>query len=385
MAIDEQTFAELSRAVSQFVREQLVPLESTIEQADAMPPSVVAKMRELGLFGLTIPVRYGGLGLSLFDEMRLVFEFGWTSPAFHSVFGGNNGIAGEGLIIAGTETQKQAYLPKLASGEFIGAFAMTEPEAGSDAAGLRCTARKVANGWWLSGTKRYITNAPIANLFTVLARTDPDQRAGSAISAFLVEANTPGMTLGLPDKKMGHRGSPTCDVILDNCFVADTAMLGNEGEGLKLALQVVDRGRLRVAALCVGIAERLIHDIVHYALQRKQFGRPIVEFQLVAAMLADSKAEAYASRCMVLDAARRGETEASISTEAACAKMFCSEMAGRVADRAVQVYGGAGYIADYGIERFYRDVRLFRLYEGTTQIQQLVIARNMVKAAQFGA
>ena len=264
----------------------------------------------------------------------------------------------------------------------IASFALTEPEAGSDAASLRTTARRSGNGWVLNGTKRFITNAPEASLFTVMARTDPENKGAGGISAFLVEAPNAGLKLGKLDRKMGQRGAHTCDVIFEDCFVpADALLGGKEGQGFKTAMKVLDRGRLHIAAVAVGVAERLLQDMLRYARERKQFGQPIGEFQLVQAMLADSRAEAYAARSMVLDAARRRDAGEDVATEASCCKYFATEMVGRVADRAVQVHGGSGYIADFGVERFYRDVRLFRLYEGTSQIQQLVIARNMLREA----
>jgi acyl-CoA dehydrogenase len=317
------------------------------------------------------------------EEVQVAFELGQTSPAFRSMIGTNNGIGSQGIVMDGTEEQKQKYLPKLAAGEIIGSFALTEPDAGSDAASLRTTARRSGSAYVLNGTKRFITNAPEAGLFTVMARTDPDKKGASGISAFLIEAGAPGMRIGPIDKKMGQKGAHTADLILEDCRVPASQLLGGrEGQGFKTAMKVLDRGRLHIASVCVGVAERLIRDSLRYAMERVQFRKPIVEFQLIQAMLADSKAEAYATRCMVLDAARRKDAGEDVNTEAACCKMFATEMVGRVADRAVQIHGGAGYIADYGVERFYRDVRLFRLYEGTTQIQQLVIARNMIREAR---
>jgi acyl-CoA dehydrogenase len=283
----------------------------------------------------------------------------------------------------GTDEQKKHYLPKLTAGEIIGAFALTEPEAGSDAGSLRTSARRDGDGYVLNGTKRYITNAPEAGLFTVFARTDPKTTGAKGVSAFLVEAGTPGLSLGKIDKKMGQRGAHTCDVIFDDCRVPASALLGGvEGQGFKTAMKTLDRGRLHIAAVSVGVAERLIRDSLLYAMDRKQFGKPIAEFQLIQAMLADSRAEAYAARCMVMDAARRRDAGENVNTLAGCCKLFATEMVGRVADRAVQIHGGAGYVSDYAVERFYRDVRLFRIYEGTTQIQQLVIARNMIREAR---
>jgi acyl-CoA dehydrogenase len=382
MALDPQTLREFLDTIARFVRERLAPAEAEVAESDAVPEAIIAEMRRLGLFGMTIPEVYGGLGLSMSDEAQVLFELCQTAPAFRSVHGTNNGIGSQGIVIDGSEEQKRKYLPRLASGETIASFALTEPEAGSDAASLRTTARRAGNGWVLNGTKRFITNAPEASLFTVMARTDPENKGAGGISAFLVEAPSPGLKLGKPDRKMGQRGAHTCDVIFEDCRVPAEALLGGkEGRGFKTAMKVLDRGRIHIAAVCVGVAERLIRDMTRYAKDRVQFGQPIGEFQLVQAMLADSRAEAYAARAMVLDAARRKDAGETVSTEASCCKYFASEMVGRVADRAVQIHGGSGYIADFGVERFYRDVRLFRLYEGTSQIQQLVIARNMLRAA----
>jgi acyl-CoA dehydrogenase len=339
-------------------------------------------MRALGLFGLSIPEEYGGLGLSMFDEVQIAFEFGRTSPAFRSVIGTNNGIGSHGIIIDGTETQKNHYLPRLASGEIISAFALTEPQSGSDAASISTTARREGNEYVINGTKRYITNAPEASLFTVFARTAPKAEGVKGISALLVEGDLPGITIGPWDRKMGQRGAHTADVTFTDCRVnADALISGAEGVGFKTAMKVLDRGRIHIGAVCVAAAERLIDDSLRYAMERQQFGQPIAEFQLIQAMLADSRAEAYAARCMVEETARRRDSGLPVVTEASCCKLFCAEMVGRVADRAVQIHGGAGYMAEYGIERFYRDVRLFRIYEGTSQIQQLVIARNMIREA----
>ncbi|MBY5406436.1 acyl-CoA dehydrogenase family protein [Rhizobium leguminosarum] len=383
MALDAETMEQLLDTVSRFVRDRLVPLEFKVAADDAIPGAIKQEIRDLGLFGLSIPVEYGGLGLSMEEEVRVAFELGRTSPAFRSLIGTNNGIGSQGLVLDGTEEQKRKYLPRLATGELISSFALTEPEAGSDAASLRTTARRDGDHVVLNGTKRFITNAPHAGLFTVFARTDGSE---GKISAFLVEAGTPGLTLGPIDKKMGQSGSHTCDVIFDDCRIPASAVLGeSEGRGFQTAMRVLDRGRLHISAICVGMAERLIADSLSYAMSRTQFGEPIAQFQLIQALLADSRAEAYAARCMVLETARAKDRGKSVSTDAACCKMFASEMVGRVADRAVQIHGGAGYMMDYGIERFYRDARLFRIYEGTTQIQQLVIARNMIREAKNAA
>ncbi|NHQ91201.1 acyl-CoA dehydrogenase family protein [Janthinobacterium lividum] len=383
MIRDEETLNILLDSIARFVREVLVPNEALVAETDTIPPAIVAQMRELGLFGLSIPEAYGGLELSMEEEVRVAFEIARTSPAFRSLIGTNNGIGSQGIVIDGTEAQKQYYLPKLAAGEIIGSFALTEAGSGSDAASLRTTAVRDGDFYILNGSKRYITNAPEASIFTVMARTDPVKRGASAISAFIVEKDTPGLSLGKIDRKMGQQGAHTCDVIFENCRVpAANVIGGKEGVGFKTAMKVLDKGRLHIAAVCVGAAERMLADALAYAMERQQFGQPIAEFQLIQAMLADSKAEIYAARSMVLDAARRRDNKEDISTEASCCKLFASEMCGRVADRSVQIHGGAGYISEYAAERFYRDVRLFRIYEGTTQIQQIVIARNMIKAAQ---
>jgi acyl-CoA dehydrogenase len=382
MIRDPDIMSALLDSVRRFVRERLVPAEEAVADTDEIPEAIVAQMKELGLFGLTIPEAYGGLGLTMEEEALVMFEMGETSPAFRSIFGTTVGIGSQGILMDGTAEQKDRYLPRLASGELIASFALTEPEAGSDAASLKTTARRDGDDYVVNGSKRFITNAPQAGIFTLMARTDTGDKSAGGISAFIVEAGSPGLSLGKRDKKMGQRGAHTCDVIFDDVRVPARNLIGGrEGAGFKTAMKVLDKGRIHIAAICVGVAERLLRDTLRYAMERKQFGQPLAEFQLVQAMLADSRTELYAARCMVIDAARRRDAGENVAVEAACCKYYASEMVGRVADRAVQVFGGAGYTADAGIERFYRDVRLFRIYEGTSQIQQIVIARGMVKAA----
>lgn len=383
--MDEDTLEQTRRELRRFVREKLVPLEKQVADEDRIPDEIRRSFAEMGLYGISIPEEYGGLGLTMDEEAELIFEMGWTSPAFRSMFGSNVGIGSQGILMDGTPEQKQAWLPRLASGEVVASFALTEPEAGSDAASLRTRAERQGDHYIVNGTKRFITNAPHAGIFTLMARTDPNNKGAGGITAFIVEAKTPGITIGKPDKKMGQRGAHTADVIFDNAKVPAANIIGGrEGQGFKTAMKVLDRGRLHIAALCVGAAERLIHEAVSYARDRKQFGQPIAEFQLVQAMLADSKTEAYAARCMVRDAAKRYAAGETVSLEASTCKLFASEMVGRVADRAVQIHGGSGYMQEFAVERFYRDVRLFRLYEGTSQIQQLVIARQMLRQAEAG-
>jgi acyl-CoA dehydrogenase len=382
MIRDQETLDQILGTLRKFVRERLIPNEAVLAETDQVPADIIQEMKDIGLFGLAIPEAYGGLGLTMEEEVRVAMEIGQTSPAFRSIFGTNNGIGAQGILIDGTDEQKEYYVPRMATGEIISAFCLTEPESGSDAASLRTTAVRDGDHYVLNGTKRYITNGPEADLFTVMARTDPSDKSAKGITAFVVDGNTPGLSRGPTDKKMGQKGSHTCDIIFEDCRVPAANIIGlKEGQGFKTAMKVLDRGRLHIAAVCVGVANRLIDESLRYAMERKQFGVPLSDQQLVQAMLADSKTETYAAECMVLDGARRKDAGENVSTLASCSKLFCSEMVGRVADRAVQVHGGAGYMAEYAVERFYRDVRLFRIYEGTSQIQQLVIARNMVRDA----
>ena len=384
MIRDKELLEALVETVRRFVRERLVPAERIVESTNAVPEDIIEEMRALGLFGMSIPELYGGLGLTMEEEVMVAIELGYTAPAFRSVIGTNNGIGSQAIIVDGTEAQKRQWLPRMASGEVVGSFALTEPDVGSDAGSVRSSARKVDGGYVLNGTKRYITNAPIADVFTFMARTGGEGAAG--IDAFLVPRSSDGLELGPIDRKMGQRGTRTCDVILNDCYVPEDALIGGvEGKGFKTAMKVLNRGRLHIAAVCAGTAQRLCDESVAYALSRRQFGKAIGEHQLVKAMLADSGTETFAGRSMVIESARRMDSGENIIREASSCKLFCSEMVGRVADRAVQIHGGAGYMQDYPVERFYRDVRLFRIYEGTSQIQQIVIANAMLAAAEGAA
>jgi acyl-CoA dehydrogenase len=378
MALDAETFDALIDTVRRFVTERLRPLEADVEAQDAIPEDVTAEMKAMGMFGLSIAEEYGGLGLTMLEEVKVAIELGRTTPAFRSSFGTNVGIGSQGLVMAGSPEQKAEWLPKIASGDIITSFALTEPDVGSDSGAVKTKAVWDGQTYRLSGTKRFITNADKADLFTVMARTG-DAPGGRGVSAFLVPRDLAGVSIGEPEKKMGQKGAKVADVIFDDVIVPVENRLGAEGEGFKIAMRVLDRGRLHISAVCVGVAERLIADCVAYASERKQFGKPIAEHQLIQAMIADSKTEALAARALVLETAAAKDEGKDVVMESAAAKYFASEMVGRVADRAVQIYGGAGYIADYGIERLYRDVRLFRIYEGTSQIQQLIIARETLK------
>lgn len=382
MALDTETREALIETVRRFVREKCVPVEAKVSEEDRVPESVIAEMRELGLFGLSIPTAFGGLGLTMEEEVLVCFELGQTSPAFRSVIGTNVGIGSQGVVMFGTEAQKNEWLPKLASGEVVASFALTEPGAGSDAASVRTTAIRDGDDYIVNGTKRYITNAPRAGMFTVMARSEPDVAGPGAITAFIVPAGTKGMSFGKPDKKMGQKGTITTDVIFEDAIVPAANIIGGvPGRGFKTAMKVLDRGRIHLSALASGMSQRLLEEQVRYASERQQFGEKIGSFQLVQALIADSRVDGYASKVMVSDVARRFDAGEKVSADVACTKYFTSEAVGRVADRTVQIFGGAGYMAEYKAERFYRDVRLLRIYEGTSQIQQIIIAKALLREA----
>ena len=376
-----EMFALMLREIRRFVRSEVVPLEAQIDETDEIPERIREQAAELGLYGFALPAEHGGIGLTMEQEVQLVFELGWTTPAFRSMVGTNNGIGGHVLVLGGTPEQQRRLLPPLASGELTAAFALTEPEAGSSPADLMTSARHVGDGWVLDGTKRFITNAPVAGLFMVFARSSGEIGSADGISAFAVPSDTPGLTVGPRDHKMGQAGAWTADVILDGVHVGGDSLIGGlEGTGYRTALACLAHGRLHIAALCVGLAARLVEESLGRALARRQGGRPIAEHQLVAAMLADSQTDLMAGRALVLETARAFDEGIDTRLGPACAKLFASEMVGRVADRAVQIHGGAGYIRGIPVERFYRDARLFRIYEGTSQIQQLVIAAELVRS-----
>jgi acyl-CoA dehydrogenase len=379
--MDAEDFRQIRDAVRALVREQVVPLEERIEEEDRIPDVLRARAAEMGLFGYALPEEHGGLGVTMAEDVQLAFEFGYTTPAFRSLFGTNNGIAGQVIARFGSEEQKKAYLPRMAAGELIGSFALTEAEAGSDPAGLRTTARRDGDGWVINGGKRYITNAPLADLFVVFARSDPGEKGGRGISSFVVDARAPGVAVGPKDRKMGQAGAWTAEVFFDDVRVPDDALVGEEGRGYAKALTVLSRGRLHIAALCVGMAQRVLDESVAYAATAKQGGAPIGRFQLVQAMLADSHAELLAGRSMVTEVAARYDSGEDTSVGPSSAKLYCSEMVGRAVDRAVQVHGGLGYLRTTPVERFYRDARLFRLYEGTSEVQRVIVGGALLREA----
>jgi acyl-CoA dehydrogenase len=379
--LDPDVYAEFLDTLRRFVRERLVPAEAEVISANRVPDSLLDEMRELGLFGLTIPEQYGGSGLRIDQYVEAMQELSWAAPAFRSALAIGTGMVTTALKNDGTEEQRAHWLPKLAGGA-IASFGLTEPGSGSDSAKMQTRAVRDGDSYVLTGTKRYITNAPLAEFILVMARTSVENLPGNAhVSAFLVPMDAPGLSVGKPDSKMGQQGALTADVIFDDVRVPANALLGEvEGRGFKSAMRALDGGRLGIAAAATGYARRILDAALGYATEREAFGEPIANFQLIQAMLADSQTDLYASECILRDAVGRAARGEPVSLQAACAKLFASEACGRIADRTVQIYGGAGYMAEYEAERFYRDVRVYRIYEGTSQIMQLVIAKAMLKA-----
>lgn len=380
-------FAEIVAVTREFIRGKVVPAENLIEENDEVPDDIRQTAKDMGLYGFAIPEQYGGLGLSMEEEVQLVFELGYTTPALRSMFGTNNGIAGHVLLEGGTEEQKKEWLPKLASGELTASFALTEAEAGSDPSTLTTSAERDGDTFVLNGSKRYITNAPIADVFMVFARTNPAAKATRGISTFLVPRDTAGLTVGPKDKKMGQLGAWTSEVFFDDARVDAPAMVGGEeglDNGYATAMQCLAHGRAHMAACCVGLAGRLVDESVSYAQSRMQSGHPIASFQLIQGLIADSVTDHLAGKSLTLEVARAFDAGTDRKLGPSAAKYFCSEMVSRVADRAVQIHGGAGYMRGVAVERFYRDARLFRIFEGTSQIQQVIIARQALGSAANG-
>lgn len=367
--------------VRAFVRDCWHPIENKIELLDEVPADIVKELQQRGFFGWSIPQAYGGLGLSTEELILAAFEISQASVALRARVGTNTGIGSEALVADGTEDQKQRWLPRMATGELTGCLALTEPEAGSEATNVQTTASLKGEHYILNGRKCYITNAPIADVFTVVARTELGSKGSAGLSAFIVERDTPGLRTGPPYKKMGQAGSPVSDVYFENCAIPTGNLIGGkEGVGFKTIMKVLNKQRLHLSALCTGPAIRMLDLAIEHTQNRQQFGQPVGNFQLLQAMVADSQTEIYAAKSMILEAARARDRGEDVALTASMCKYFASEMCGRVADRCVQMFGGAGYIADFSpIERYYRDVRLFRLYEGTSQIHQMNIAKHVLR------
>ena len=383
--MDADVFAQFIDQLKRYVRDRLIPAEAQVIAEDRIPDDLLAEMREMGLFGLTMPVEYGGSGMNVSQYVETIRVLSYALPAYRSITSINLGMVCSALIKSGTEEQKAEWLPRLAAGE-IASFGLTEPGSGSDSAAMQTTATRSGNGYVLNGTKRYITNAPFAQVALIMARTEKEALPKNAhVSAFLVPMDTPGVSVGKSDKKMGQAGSHIADIVMDDVHIPGNALLGLvEGKGFVTAMQSLDNGRLSVAAAAAGYARRALDTAVRYATTRKAFGEPIANFQLIQQMLAESEIEIYAAECMITDATRRADAGESVLRKAAAAKVFSSEMCGRVVDRCVQVHGGAGYLAEYEAERFFRDARIYRIYEGTTQILQLQIAKHMLREFAAG-
>lgn len=384
MIRDPSAFDQSLQALRRYVREQLIPREAEVEERDEVPADLVDGMARQGFFGWSIPQAWGGTGMTTEELVLAAMELSQASVAFRARVGTNTGIGSEALVADGTPEQKDRFLPRLASGELTGAFALTEPDAGSDATALKTRAVREGEHYVLNGSKCFITNAPIAGLFTVLARTDPADLSARGITAFLVERGMPGLSTDEPYKKMGQAGSPVSEVHFHDCRVPAANVIGaQEGMGFKTAMKVLNKQRIHLAALCTGPAIRMLDEAVAWTCQRQQFGQPVAGFQLVQALIADCQTEIQAARALILQTARQRDNGEDVTLQASICKYFASEMSGRVADRCVQMLGGTGFIHGHPIERFYRDVRLFRLYEGTSQIHQLNIAKRTIAAAGF--
>ncbi len=383
--MDQDVFAAFIRQLQDYVRQRLIPAEKEIIATGLIPESILSEMREMGLFGITVPEAYGGAGMNVSQYVETIRELSYAMPCFKTVISINIGMTGSAIAKSGTEAQKAQWLPRLAAGE-IASFGLTEPGSGSDSAGMQSIAVRNGDGYVLNGTKRYISNAPFAKIALIMARTHPEALPGNGhISAFIVPMDTPGITVGKSDKTMGQAGSHIADIIMENVQLPADALLGGvEGKGFRQAMQSLDNGRLSVAGAAAGYARRALETGVRYATERKAFGEPISNFQLIQAMIADSEAELYAAECMIADACRRADAGEKVLLKAAAAKMFASEACCRIADRVVQIHGGAGYLAEYEAERFFRDSRIYRIYEGTTQILQLVIAKQVLRDLAAG-
>ena len=385
--VSDDDFQEILAQTRHFVRSAVVPREQEILADDRVPDDLREQAKKMGLFGYAIPQEWGGLGLNLVQDVELAMELGYTSLALRSMFGTNNGIAGQVLVGFGTDEQKARWLEPIATGDVVASFALTESGAGSNPSGLRTKAVRDGSqedaAWIINGQKRFITNAPMANLFIVFARTRPADDDGPGIAVFLVPADTAGVEVGAKDAKMGQEGAWTSDVSFDDVRVPAGSLIGgSEDIGYRSAMTSLARGRVHIAALAVGTAQRALDESVSYAATATQGGTPIGNFQLVQAMLADQQTGVLAGRALVRDTARLWVTNEDRRIAPSAAKLYCTEMVGKVADLAVQIHGGSGYMREVPVERIYRDVRLLRLYEGTSEIQRLIIGSNLVKAAQ---
>ncbi|WP_106496449.1 acyl-CoA dehydrogenase family protein [Lentibacillus sp. Marseille-P4043] len=370
---------QMKTMIRNFVEKEVEPYAQQIEEEDAIPQHLIEKAKELGLFGMSIPEEYGGIGLNSVGKAIVLEQLGRTHNGFVSLISAHTGIGSTGLVKLASEKLKQKYLPDMAAGKRIGAFALSEPGAGSDATNLATQAEKVGDQWVVNGTKHFITNAPVADVFTVFALTDKAKGAKGGITAFLIERDFPGLIIGKSDKKMGLRGSYTAQVIFEDCMVPEENVIGEVGMGYMNALKILGEGRVGLAARAVGSSEKLIELSASYAKERVQFGKPIASNQAIQWMLADMATETEAARTLTMMAAEKIDEGKKVIKEASMAKLFASEVFNKVADKAVQIHGGIGYMGEYPVERFYRDARITKIYEGTNEIQRLIIARKVLE------
>jgi acyl-CoA dehydrogenase len=364
--------------IRNLVRTELIPNEYKIEETGKVPADVLAKMKEMGLFGLTIPEQYGGLGLDCLTTALIIEELGWSHSVYRSLVTNNIGLGSQSIILSGTEEQKQYYLPKMASGEIVSAFSLSEPHAGSDTSALRTTAVRDGDHYVLNGVKHFVTNGSTADVITVMAVTNPDVTVRDRISTFIVEKGTPGFRVNKIQETMGPRGYAPAELTFSDCRIPAKNRVGPEGLGLKLALKVLAHGRVMLAAAAVGLGQRLLTESVKYAKMREQFGKPIASFQGIQFMLADMETKLYTSRILAYNTAWLVDKERCTRKEAGIAKLFASESLGFIADSAVQIFGGMGYMKELPIERMYREARFYRIVEGTSEIQRMVIAKELL-------
>ena len=369
----------IREATRKFVDKELIPITQHMEETTKrIPPEIIAQMKEMGYFGIVTPIEYGGMGLSNVGHCLIQEELARANLAFCMLISGNNGIGTMGIVHFGNEAQKQKYLPRMAAGELMSCFALTEPNAGSDASAIQMKAEKKGDKYILNGMKHFITRADISDVFTVIAVTDKEKRQKGGFSAFIVEKDAPGFKIGKLQDSMGSDILHQCEMIFEDCEVPAENLLGKEGDGWKTAMRVLEEGRLGQGARSCGVARRLIDLCVDHANTRVQFGKPIAANQAIQWMLADMATELYAMQCMTYDAAWRLDQGDRTQARASKVKMFCTEAVGRIADRAVQIFGGMGYMREAPIESIYREVRGMRIYEGTSEIQRMIISRDVL-------
>ena len=379
-----QQYYETQKEVGAFVASELEPYAEEVEKNNRIPDHILAKMRQKGFFGLTIPKEYGGGGLSKLEFCMVEEELAKSHFAFLDIISLNNGLGSKSIVLEGSEALKARYLPRLASGELISAFSLTEPNAGSDAAGITTAATREGDQYILNGMKHFITNAPIADIFIVIAVTDQELGARGGMTAFVVEKGSPGLSIGHVHNTMGMRGSHKSEVIFKNTPVPAENVIGPVGTGFQTAMKTVDDGRMGVASTSLGMAGRLLAETIAYAQTTEREGKPLAAFQAVQWLLADMATEIYAARNMIYATAARIDQKASVSLEVAMCKLYASEMIGRVVEKAMEIFGKDGLVKGSVVERMCRDARILRIFEGTSEIHRIIIGRSLIKGHRAG-